>query len=395
MGGGVAPVVASSTIAPMRVASCARRQFAGAIGAALLGDRLRAQQTGPGLRVTPVDTFTVATTGDGRMLVGELLLQAPPGTAIDIVEVRLHSTAGVRRITGAEITERLGELRTGAALTSPRVAAGGAAILFLWEGHENAAPFTSVDVEDVPAGSPAGAPRRTTTTSIAAAVAPPRLGPPLRGGPWVALYDPWMPRGHRRASFEIGGRLVIPARFAIDFVRLDPQGGLGRPPADDFSGWFGFGEDVLAVADGRVAAARDGRPDVLTRTRPVTPADDDVAGNYVLLALAGGGVACYEHLQRGSLRVAAGDEVRRGQVLARLGRSGVNSTGPHLHFHLSDAASTLDAQGRPYALESFDVLGRYPDVAEALRGIRWPAGAAPGRAAVLPATNTVLRFPAG
>jgi hypothetical protein len=379
----------------MRQPSWTRRQFAGSIGAALLGGRLRAQPAGPALRTSPVDTFTVAHTGDGRMLVGEVLLQSPPATAIDVVEVRLHSSAGIRRLTGTEITERLGELRTGAALPSPRVPAGGAAILFLWEAHEDASPFTAVDVDDVPAGSPSEAPRRTTTMPIAAAVAPPRLGPPLRGGPWVTLYDPWMPRGHRRASFEIGGRLVIPARFAIDFVRLDMQGGLGRPPADDFSGWFGFGEDVLAVADGRVAAARDGRPDVLTRTRPVNPADDDVAGNYVLLALAGGSVACYEHLQRGSLRVAAGDEVRRGQVLARLGRSGVNSTGPHLHFHVADAASTLDGQGRPYALESFDVLGRYPDVAEALRGARWPAGAAPGRAAVLPATNTVVRFPAG
>jgi hypothetical protein len=379
----------------MRYTSWTRRQFAGAIGAALLGDRLGAQPAGPALRVSPVDAFTVAATGDGRMLVGELLLQAPPGTAIDVVEVRLHSSAGIRRLTGTEITERLGELRTGAALTATRVAAGGAAILFLWEAHEDAAPFTSVEVDDVPAGSPAGTPRRSTTVPIAAAEAPPRLGPPLRGGPWVALYDPWMPRGHSRASFEIGGRLVIPARFAIDFVRLDMQGGLGRPPADDFSGWFGFGEDVLAVADGRVAAARDGRPDVLTRMRPVNPTEDEVAGNYVLLALAGGGVACYEHLQRGSLRVAAGDEVRRGLVLARLGRSGVNSTGPHLHFHVSDVASTLDAQGRPYALEAFDVLGRYPDVAEALRGTRWPAGAAPGRAAVFPATNTVVRFPAG
>ncbi len=379
----------------MRHASCTRRQFAGAIGAALLGDRLRAQGTDPALRVSPIDALTVASTGDGRMLVGELLLQAPAAVAIDVVEVRLHSSAGVRRLTGAEITERLGALRTGAALTSPRVAAGGAAILFLWEAHEDSAPFTAVDVDEVPAGSPAGAPRRTTAVSIAPSASPPRLGPPLRGGPWVALYDPWMPRGHRRASFEIGSRLVIPARFAIDFVRLDPQGGIGRLPADDFAGWFGFGEDVLAVADGRVAGARDGRPDVLTRTRPASPADDDVAGNYVLLALAGGSVACYEHLQRGSLRVAAGDEVRRGQVLARLGRSGVNSTGPHLHFHVSDAASTLDAQGRPYALESFDVLGRYPDVAEALRGTRWPAGAAPGRAAVLPATNTVVRFPVG
>jgi murein DD-endopeptidase MepM/ murein hydrolase activator NlpD len=44
------------------------------------------------------------------------------------------------------------------------------------------------------------------------------------------------------------------------------------------------------------------------------------------------------HLQQGSVKVAAGSRVQRGDELARCGSSG-NSTEPHLH---------LQAQRRPY-----------------------------------------------
>jgi murein DD-endopeptidase MepM/ murein hydrolase activator NlpD len=59
--------------------------------------------------------------------------------------------------------------------------------------------------------------------------------------------------------------------------------------------------------------------------------------------------------------VKVGDRVKKGQVLALVGNSG-NSTEPHLHFHIVDAVapgtSTLGAEGVPYAIEQFEVLGR-------------------------------------
>lgn len=42
------------------------------------------------------------------------------------------------------------------------------------------------------------------------------LGPPLRGGPWAAVYDPMLDRGHRRVLYAIDGAARIPGRFAID-----------------------------------------------------------------------------------------------------------------------------------------------------------------------------------
>ncbi len=380
-----------------------RRQFVASVGALVARETVTAQRDdGSGTpRVTALDTFAIAPTGDGPRLVGELLIQPAPGAPVEIGEVRLTragSGAVVRRLTGADLQTRLGEVRTGAALATASIPANAAAVVFLWEAIDAGEVIAGVEV-DVVTTEMATVRRRSTlgVPVTAAASAAVRLGRPLAGGdPWVALYDPAMPRGHRRASFEIDGRLVVPARFAIDFVRLDNDGSPG--PADDFGRWSGFGHDVLAVAGGTVAAARDAFLDVLTRTRPATWTDDDVAGNYVILEVAPRTFACYEHLQRGSVRVKAGDMVQAGDVIARLGRSGVNSSGPHLHFHVADAASPLAAQGRPYTLSPFQVVGRYPDVASALAGRPWPApsaGASPTDSGWLPAANSVVRFGPG
>ncbi|MBA4168430.1 MAG: hypothetical protein H0X41_12955, partial [Chitinophagaceae bacterium] len=50
------------------------------------------------------------------------------------------------------------------------------------------------------------------------------LGKPLQGGPWTAVYDPYWPKGHRRVEFWINGVKRIPGRFAIDFIKLHPDG---------------------------------------------------------------------------------------------------------------------------------------------------------------------------
>jgi murein DD-endopeptidase MepM/ murein hydrolase activator NlpD len=124
----------------------------------------------------------------------------------------------------------------------------------------------------------------------------------------------------------------------------------------DNQAYFAYGSEVLAVADSTVAAVKDGIPEnvpgVNSRAVPITL--DTVGGNYVVLDLGGGRFAFYAHLQPGSLKVKAGDKVRRGQILGLVGNSG-NSTEPHLHFHVSNGISTLGSEGMPYLIDSFEV----------------------------------------
>lgn len=223
--------------------------------------------------------------------------------------------------------------------------------------------------------------------------APPRLGAPLRGGPWAAIHHPGWPRGHRRVLYTVDGRARIPGRFAIDWVRLDADGRSTRGDADRTADTLGYGAEVLAVADGVVAAVRDDMPESATISAHPKHALGDATGNYVALDLGDGHYAFYEHLRPGSVRVTRGQRVRRGETIAALGFTG-DSTGPHLHFHVADAASPLGAEGVPFVFEHFDVLGRYEDIGK-LGDAPWDSLADElpvRRTAERPAANVVVDF---
>jgi hypothetical protein len=220
--------------------------------------------------------------------------------------------------------------------------------------------------------------------------ATPVLGPPLGRGTWVAVHHPGWARGHRRVFYPAARGNVLPGRFAIDFVKISPEGAVSCGDPDRPSDAFGYGDSVLAVADGRIAAVRDGVAE--SKTIRGNPAHDPetAPGNYVVLALAQGKFATYEHLRPGSIRVREGDRVRRGAVLGELGFTG-DSTGPHLHFHVSDSVAPLGGEGMPFLFDSFTLLGDYPDIARLGQG-HWHDLPAKTVRRVRPGVNSVLSF---
>jgi hypothetical protein len=152
---------------------------------------------------------------------------------------------------------------------------------------------------------------------LAALVLPPPVPTPLVAEPAPTLTPTWFVPLARRA---------MPGRSSRRFGATRPQ---PRPPECEL-GHCGvdlgdtFGEAVFAASDGVVErveldAARGGR-----------------AGRYIRLSHADGQVVTrYVHLDSVEPEIVEGARVRGGQLLGRVGRTGVEHSGPHLHFSLS------------------------------------------------------------
>jgi hypothetical protein len=184
------------------------------------------------------------------------------------------------------------------------------------------------------------------------------IAPPLRGDGWLAGNGCCSPASiHRSLRIAVDGeRIGKQETFAIDWVRLR-EGRLFEGDGSEREQWFGFGAEVLAVADGAVVAIQEGRPEEV----PLRPVENvhqpgDYGGNSVTLEIAPGVFAFYGHLQPGTIAVAVGDRVATGQVLGLLGNTG-NSTAPHLHFGLLDDPDPLVGESLPMAFDHWTLEG--------------------------------------
>ena len=210
------------------------------------------------------------------------------------------------------------------------------------------------------AGTPV--PLSYTVAPFEVLAGPPELGPPLAGKRWVALNGCCEVGGvHRSTGLPVNGKICFAQRFAIDWMRMDDGGHLVNGDPSDVHSYPDYGANVLAVADGKVVdtldTLDDQKPGHLPDPKTITL--ENVDGNHVVLDLGGGLFAFYAHMQKGSVTVARGDQVKRGQVLGKLGNTG-NTSAPHLHFHLMDGSSVLGSNGLPYVIDSFVYAGQVP-----------------------------------
>ena len=186
------------------------------------------------------------------------------------------------------------------------------------------------------------------------------IAPPLRGDGWLANNGCCAAASvHRAVRVPIGGtRIGKQETFAIDWARLrdgEAFSGDGARPED----WYGFGAEVLAVANGTVVAVQEGYPEEAP-LQPVTDVTkpEDYGGNAISLEIAPGVYAYYAHLEPGSVTVKEGDRVTSGQRLGLLGNTG-NSSGPHLHFGLIDDPDPLIGESLPMAFDDWTLQGTF------------------------------------
>ncbi len=202
-------------------------------------------------------------------------------------------------------------------------------------------------------------------TGVTVAVGAPAvvIAPPLKGSRWAVGGGCCAAISyHRGATLSINGSVHVAERFAIDFVQLGDNDSLASGPSKELTSYRYFGAEILSVADGTVAAIHDGDPEEVPGKLPEGKTIANAGGNYIVVDIGGGRFAFYAHLQPGSLRVKQGDHVTRGQVLGLLGNSG-NTDTPHLHFHVMDGVSPLEANGLPYAFTAFEGDGVITDEA--------------------------------
>jgi murein DD-endopeptidase MepM/ murein hydrolase activator NlpD len=129
------------------------------------------------------------------------------------------------------------------------------------------------------------------------------------------LLPTGQPVANLKLEWPMPGAAITQPVGPTDLVLEPPLG-----PYDHFHTGLDLAEPagtpVTAAAAGLVVVASHGRIGY---------------GNFVVIAHGQGVETLYGHLK--SLEVAAGDQVRAGQVVGREGSSGF-STGPHLHFEL-------------------------------------------------------------
>ena len=336
----------------------------------------------------------LADSGGARQLAYELHLTSFAGRSIAIERITVLDADGATlgMAEGEGLTGWMGRVGPRGTADMRTVPPGARAIVYFNLPIARALPATLVHRIDFHfAEGDDRTPRQLTGPAMPVDPRPPViLGPPLRGGPWAAVYAPGMERGHRRVIYATEGAARIPGRFAIDWIRLDEGGRPAPEGATRLDQFHGHGAEVLAVADAIVAAVRDDMTEAGTLDAVPRVSIGDASGNYVALDLGGDRYAFYEHLQRG-IPVRRGQRVRRGDVIGRLGLTGQGSE-PHLHFHVANANSLLGADGLPFVLEGAEILGAYPSIEAFGRGGPWTPAAQRSTGALTPGPNAVVRF---
>jgi murein DD-endopeptidase MepM/ murein hydrolase activator NlpD len=126
-------------------------------------------------------------------------------------------------------------------------------------------------------------------------------------------------------------------KYRYDFMHVDSQGnvlkkGQKGPWGKKNTDYITFGKKIYAVLDGTVSFTKDSEIDQKIGGERFTSA------NAVAILHENGVSSTYGHLKQNSVRVKKGQEVKKGDVIAEVGSSGM-SPRPHLCFGLTDKNS--------------------------------------------------------
>jgi murein DD-endopeptidase MepM/ murein hydrolase activator NlpD len=101
------------------------------------------------------------------------------------------------------------------------------------------------------------------------------------------------------------------------------------------------GIPVIAAADGIVAGTRDGMEDTGILQTDASAVRGRECGNGVVLRHPNGWTTQYCHMREGSIGVAKGQSIKKGERLGEIGLSGLTQF-PHVHFEVRNGNKRVD-----------------------------------------------------
>ncbi len=116
-------------------------------------------------------------------------------------------------------------------------------------------------------------------------------------------------------------------KYAWDFEIADENGNFFEGKGDEVTDYYCYNTPVIAPLPGKIVRVIDGIQD--NKIGEVNLEQN--WGNTIIIDHGEGLFSSLSHLKRKSILVKEGDEVKKGQTLARCGNSG-RSPKPHLHF---------------------------------------------------------------
>jgi len=166
---------------------------------------------------------------------------------------------------------------------------------------------------------------------------------------WFHIYLPFY--GEWTVSQGYAGNQTHKGEWqhALDFSISDGSGSSYKSPGSKLEDFYCYNRPIVAPQDGWVVALQDGVAD----NRPGEMDLEKNWGNAIVIKHGEGIFSKVSHIREGTYKVALGDHVKKGQVLANIGNSG-RSPEPHIHFQLQ-ATPFIGSRTMAYPLAYYAV----------------------------------------
>jgi urea transporter/murein DD-endopeptidase MepM/ murein hydrolase activator NlpD len=194
------------------------------------------------------------------------------------------------------------------------------------------------------------------------------------------FFGEWsVSQGHNGGITHIGDW-----QYALDFVILDEDKKTYRGFGNELSDYYCYNVPILAPAAGYVTQVIDNIEDNAVGEMDI----QQNWGNSIVLKHGESLYSKISHIKQETFKVAVGDYVHRGQILAHCGNSG-RSPEPHIHFQLQ-ATPHVGSKTLNYPLAYFMEKKNAQNGVTSLRGIEATEGSFAFNAFAIPKEKTVI-----